>query len=122
MTRKFLWAMFSALLLSLCSCFSRSAQVSDFGKSLKTVYEQADDGSEYLTIYADMVYNSALAMPKLCFSAKLDTIHIDATLELVKDRKSSLTFPWRIPVPKSINRITFGPENEILWQRNSCEI
>ena len=56
-------------------------------------------------------------MPNIKFSAEQDTIHIEVELTLVKKGKSSLDFPWRIPLSKGINRIAFGPKDEIIWQR-----
>lgn len=111
------FALTGAVLLTLCSCFSRIARVEHFGKSLTAEYGQANDGSEYVDIRGDMKHNSALIMPNIKFSAEQDTIHIEVELTLVKKRKSSLDFPWRIPLSKGINRITFGPKDEIIWQR-----
>lgn len=105
--------------LILCSCFSRTAQVSSFGNSLTAEYGKANDGSEYVDLRADVGVNSALVMPCIKFSREKDAIHAEATLTLVNEKVKSLVFPWRIPLTKEINKITFGPEKEVIWQREA---
>lgn len=115
--RKFGIGAASIALLLLCSCFARSVRTGDFGKSMRAEYHCEKPGIEWVEIQADMMYNSGLVMPEICFTAEKDAIHIDVTLDFAGKDKSSLRFPWRIPLSREINLITFGPDREVLWRR-----
>lgn len=110
--------MTGAVLLTLCSCFSRTARVEHFGKSLTAEYGQANDGSEYVDIRGDMKHNSALIMPNIKFSAEQDTIHIDVELTLVKKEKVLWISRGEFPCLKELTEShsarkmkSFGKEN-----------
>ncbi len=84
---------------------------------MQAEYHCEKSGIEWVQIKGDTRYNSGLVMPEICFTAENDTIHIDATLDLAGKGQTSFHFPWRIPLTKEINLITFGPDREILWRR-----
>ena len=117
MSRKSLFVLPVVFLLLLCSCFSKNAHVADFGSTLTTEYGQTADGAEYVEMNGDVAWNSVLVIAKITFTPVLDTIHVDVTLDLAEKGAGSMPFPWRIPLTERINRITFGPEREVIWQR-----